>query len=578
MRTRTRQPHRARKNPYFEFLEARTLMTATVTSYLVADVSPSLAAYDSNGSLWVVNTSFASGHQTLDELVNGALGRSIIIDDVSANSLVAGAGGHLWIADANGGLTDVDTNAETYAQHLFVTDTFTDFANVPVRLTVSSSGNVWFIGAGNPQATFTDNVVGRYDPVLDTVSYLTLDNSTNDATALYISANGSDGAWLGMPGTDFGDHVGANHLASLSFSGSIGATYYAVQTLNAVPDAAVADAGNPISGIASDGSGGVWFSLANSTATTAPHGADRLVHGVINGANLDQTAYVLDGATVGNPETVANVAVDSNGDVWFNTLTGTVAGTFDTTTHTFTFHDYPAGVTTVSAIVVNPAANQASFIAFDDGSIVQIDVTDDVTFDGDANNLAGQEGHVFNSTLLATFVAPPPGTGSYSAVITWGDSTTSTVSVSALGDNTYAVVISGKSFASQGTYNGTITIKDSANVVAGTMTFQSVISDTPLTVTSFTTIPLVLRIVTATAMFTDDPGRPASSFSATINWGDSTSSTGLIVADPTQAGRYLVVALHRYRSRGTYTAKITVTTTEAGALINVNQKTSTVTV
>ena len=69
----------------------------------------------------------------------------------------------------------------------------------------------------------------------------------------------------------------------------------------------------------------------------------------------------------------------------------------------------PAGVNTsnqgVSSIVVNPTGDQASLIAYDDGSIVQIDVENAVTFSGTANNLAGQERQVFNSTLLATFVA-----------------------------------------------------------------------------------------------------------------------------------------------------------------------------
>jgi hypothetical protein len=546
----------------------------TVTGYAVTDVAPQFAAYDSAGNLWVVNSSFASGHQTLDEIIDGAVADSIIIDDASPNSIAAGANGHIWIADFNGGLDDVDTLGHNVTPHLFTSD----LSQTPNRITITSTGKIWFTGM--PTGV---NTVGRYDPATDSASFLTLAASTNDATALYISANGADGAWVGLPGNDTEvspgvDVIGVNHLVSAAFSGSISASYYTVHTLNAVPDAVAADTNNALSSVASDGSGGVWFTLANpNAARELPHGADRVVHGVINGANLDQTAYLLPGADANTPLAVAHSTLN-NGKLWFNEANGTQAGYFDTAAHTFTFFDYPPGIGGVGDMQVNPAGDQATFIAFDDSSFVQIDLDQTVTFSGAANDLAGQEGHVFNSVLLATFVAPPPGTGSYSATVAWGDSTTTTFAATYMGDNTYAVVVSGKSFASQGTYNGTVTIQDSANVVAGTLTFHSVISDTPLNVTSFAVNPLILRLVTATASFTDDPGRAASSFTATINWGDTTSSTGLIVADPTQAGRYLVIALHQYRRRGTYTARVTVTTSEPNAAITLNTRTASVTV
>ncbi len=592
MTTRSRLPRRARRDSYFEFLEERMLLSATVANYSVPNSLTQLAAYDSTGNLWVVDESTDTFDYTLDQISNQHVVNSISLDGTDPVAIAAGANGHIWIADGNGGLDDVDTVGESFTPHLFVSDTFDNPQDVPVALTVTPSGTVWFTGQ-SMGATSTENVVGRYVPSSDAVSYMTLDSSTSDASANYISANGADGAWVGMPGTDFSDHVGANHLVDLSFSGTITASYYAVQTLTVVPasagaDAATADAGNPISGIASDGSGGVWFSLANSTSTTAPHGADRIVHGVFDGGSLDQTAFVLPDVTAGTPLSVANITLDSSGKLWFNETNGTNAGYFDTVANSFNDPSDPISYPSSAApfshadLTVNPAGTQATFVALDNSSLVEIDLpaATPPTFSGSAPDIHIQEKTALPERTLACFMAPAPGTGSYSAVIAWGDGTTSTVPVTPVPgvDNSYAVMVSGKSFASQGTYCGTITIVDSANVQAGVIDLKSIISDTPLNLTSFNTFPLILRIATATATFTDDPGRAASSFTATINWGDGTSSTGLIVADPTQAGRYIVIALHQYRRKGTYTATITVITSELNALVNVNTASSNLTV
>jgi large repetitive protein len=199
-----------------------------------------------------------------------------------------------------------------------------------------------------------------------------------------------------------------------------------------------------------------------------------------------------------------------------------------------------------------------------------------VTFQGEAYNVNIKEDTALSSTLLATFVAPTPASA-YSATITWGDGTTTNVAPTLVGDNTYAIVVSGKSFATQGSYTGSISVKDGTSEV-GALSFASVVGDIPLNVTSFNVTPLFLRIAAATGTFTDDADLSISTWTATVKWGDNTTSTGLIVRDPTQSGRYLVIAVHQYRTKGTYTARLTVTTSETAAAIINSTLTTTVSV
>jgi hypothetical protein len=54
------------------------------------------------------------------------------------------------------------------------------------------------------------------------------------------------------------------------------------------------------------------------------------------------------------------------------------------------------------------------------------------------------------------------------------------------------------------------------------------------------------------ANFSDPAAPNASSFTATINWGDGTTSQGLVIENPFDPGSYLVIGLHVYARKGTY--------------------------
>ena len=62
------------------------------------------------------------------------------------------------------------------------------------------------------------------------------------------------------------------------------------------------------------------------------------------------------------------------------------------------------------------------------------------------------------------------------------------------------------------------------------------------------------------ATFTsNNPSAVASDFSATINWGDGTStSTGTVIADPAASGQFDVIGGHTYAVVGNQTMSVTV--------------------
>jgi hypothetical protein len=578
---RARRRHAVR---HLETLEPRTLLSAAVSSYTLPGVTPVFGAYDSSGALWVYDNSNPTYGAALERIVNNAVDTapgSVIPMDTLAYApmaFAAGLDGHIYAADAvgangYGAIDDINTLTGLITQ-----TPLTDASEIPYRLTVTGDGAVWFLGFGaSPDSATHTTLVGRMDPATQALATYSL---TTDSTGGLICSSGSDSVWIGMGAIEdpaLADPVtGTNRIAAASFDGSaISLTTYAVSTGDVT-----ADKYNIIASVASDpGDGSVWFTLSNNTfanRTADQRAPDQIVHGVLNGSALDQTAYI--GAnTSAQTLNYAGLAFDAEYRLWFFQWDSTQFGYLDTTTLTYST---PYDNTTDGSFLTTAARTDGTQLSFltSGSDIIQIDVAaPEVTFSGAANDINVREDTVLNDMLLATFTAPAPLSG-YTATITWGDNTTSVVTPTLVpgSTDTYAVIISGKSFATQGVYSGTITVQDGSSV-AGTLTFTSTISDIPLNVTSLTTTPLFLRIVTAVGTFTDDGDLALSTWKATINWGDNTTSTGLIVRDPTQSGRYFVLAIHQYRTRGTYTVRLTVTTSEVNSVVTNSTLTATVT-
>jgi streptogramin lyase len=575
---------------HLEALEPRTLLSVSPIAYNVPNVWAGNAVYDNSGSLWIYDIDepvVPALVRLKGSAVDSAAGSVIPLDNTqySPNSFASGPNGHIYATDLCDGIKYIDDIDPSIAAKDSTANPISriplDVMGMPSSITVTGDGAVWFTALNvNSDPSQHDNILGRMDPKTHEVAIFKLDASLSDSQIGALCVNGSDSVWMTLAAYDYPTETsivqGTNRIATASFSnGQFTVTPYEMTT------GTDADVNGNIGGIVSDRQGGVWFSLANLPYNTRPGSSpDAIVHGTFDAqGQFVETAYVAPGTDVNTPRMYTFLTSDNTGAVWFVATGTNQLGTFDGAN--FTFFDDPVAGTVLgqtcaradgSQITVLTAANMdlntGEYLYQGDPPLIELDFATkppEITFQGEAYNVNIKEDTALNGMLLATFVAPTP-TSAYKATITWGDGSTTTVKPTLVGDNTYAIVVSGKSFAKQGSFAGSIAISDDASPI-GKLSFTSTVGDTPLNVTSFNVTPLLLRIAAATATFTDDADLSTSTWTATIKWGDNTSSTGLIVRDPTQAGRYLVIGLHQYRTRGTYTARLTVTTSEIGASI-----------
>ena len=163
------------------------------------------------------------------------------------------------------------------------------------------------------------------------------------------------------------------------------------------------------------------------------------------------------------------------------------------------------------------------------------------------------EGAAF-STVVAHFSG---GAGPYTASIAWGDGQTSPGNISVPNAN---AVSGSHTYSEEGTNALTVTVTDSTGATASGAVSTSV-ADAALTVTGASVSAVEGAGVSGTvASFTDaDPNAAVSDYSATINWGDQTSSAGTITANG--SGGFVVSGTHVYAEEGSYIVSVTVSDT-----------------
>jgi hypothetical protein len=150
--------------------------------------------------------------------------------------------------------------------------------------------------------------------------------------------------------------------------------------------------------------------------------------------------------------------------------------------------------------------------------------------------------------------------GSFTATINWGDATTSAGTIT--GGPTF-VVSGNHTYAAGGTFTVSVTISDVApglgNATATeTATSSTVITATPHNFSFAAGTPLTNQTV---ASFTDsNAAAVAGSFTATINWGDGTTTPGAITGGPT----FVVSGNHTYAVSGTFTVSVTISDVAPG--------------
>ena len=149
------------------------------------------------------------------------------------------------------------------------------------------------------------------------------------------------------------------------------------------------------------------------------------------------------------------------------------------------------------------------------------------------------------------------GVAPYTATISWGDGQTTPAIIGAAN-----AVTGNHTYAEEGPYTLTLTVTDSTTATASGSTSTSA-ADAALIVTgaSVSAVEGGTGFTGTVASFNDsDPNGVAADYSATINWGDQTSSAGTVTSNG--SGGFSVSGSHAYAEEGSFT--VTVTVSDAG--------------
>jgi hypothetical protein len=163
---------------------------------------------------------------------------------------------------------------------------------------------------------------------------------------------------------------------------------------------------------------------------------------------------------------------------------------------------------------------------------------------------------------VASLVANAPGLSGFTALVSWGDNSTSTATLVPFSGG-YRVLAS-HTYASAGLYPVLVTIQDS-NGDSATALSQARVAPAPVTgigkTASFTEAAAVSQVVAAFQVA--DPSAFPGRFTALIQWGDGTPATpGTISAD---GAGFAVSGTHAYATHGSYPLTVTITDAAGGS-------------
>ncbi len=173
----------------------------------------------------------------------------------------------------------------------------------------------------------------------------------------------------------------------------------------------------------------------------------------------------------------------------------------------------------------------------------------DRAIDATGTNISANEGKPFTGKV-ASFTDPDTNAtaAEYSASVSWGDGSSSAGTITG-GTGTFSVAGS-HTYAEEGTRQVTVTLRDTDNPNSAATISTATGPACSATTTQSYNGP--------TATFTDaaSPSGTLSDFSVTINWGDSSSSTGVVTV--AGSGAYTVSGAHTYATTGIFTITTTI--------------------
>ena len=408
-----------------------------------------------------------------------------------------------------------------------VSVTLTDDAPGTATATASSTANVGAQLSG--QISLAAATEGVALPATTTVASFTDTNTGDTAATLTAAINWGDGT------TTSGTVSGSNG----AFTVTGGHSY--------------ADEGSELLGVTITDTANSTTLPLSGTVTVA-EGDVLTPHGLTFTANPGQ-AFTGTVATFTDSDT-ANVAGDFTATINWGDGT-TTAGVITDTAGTIAVsgtHTYAgSGQDAVSVTLTDDAPGTATATASSTANV-------GAQLSGQISLAAATEGVALPATTtVASFTDTNTGdtAATLTAAINWGDGTTTSGTVS--GSNGAFTVTGGHSYADEGSESLGVTITDTANSttlpLSGTVTVAEGDVLTPHGLT-FTANPGQAFTGTV-ATFTDsDTANVAGDFTATINWGDGTTTAGVITDT---AGTIAVSGTHTYAGSGQDAVSVTLT-------------------
>jgi len=307
-----------------------------------------------------------------------------------------------------------------------------------------------------------------------------------------------------------------------------------------------------------------------TTITVSDNGSAFLGSGTATVAESDSfTASsapksIVEGGTVSGvmatftDSNITNVASDFTATIAWgdgSTSSGVVAGGAGSfsVSGTHTFADELTG--SYSVTLTDDAPGTATSTATGAITVAEAD-----SLAGAVTQITPVEGAAF-SGAVATFTDNYTNNvaADFTASITWGDGTTTAGTVTLQGGS--ATVSGNHTYVEQGAYALSVTLSDDApGTATGTASGTVNVADAALTGTGNpphgTAGVQLTNVVVGT--FSDQQKETLGSYTATINWGDGTTSAGTITDPP---GTLHVSGSHTYANAGTYGMTVTLTDT-----------------
>jgi hypothetical protein len=246
------------------------------------------------------------------------------------------------------------------------------------------------------------------------------------------------------------------------------------------------------------------------------------------------------------------------------TTTGTVVGANGSFTveggHTFADDGFPTGTVTITRTTDNAQLVLQGGVSVADA--------DNLSGFGQPT-IVGNPNQALSNVVVATFTDSylGNGTGDFTVNIDWGDGTTTAGTLTLGGDNVYTVAGS-HTYATAGQFTITTFMNDDGGDNAfGFAQTQAGIGFGGTEVFNAAAETIAVPAGTTVATFSDNAGLPSTDYTATIDWGDGTTTAGVVSSGSPGTFTVTSAVAHTYADEDLFTETVTITRTTDNATI-----------